>query len=244
MRDNHLQPEGQKWSFDESVAAAFPEMLQNSVPGYDVMRWTTTELASRFIRNKQDCLITKIADLGASRGDSFKPLLERFPDLRVVAYECSEPMRKTLDSIQGPPENPQPVTLPVNADLRTASFSGFGPFCVALSILTLMFVPPEHRLSLLHRVYDSLLPGGAFFIVEKTLCEYPVTNEMLFAEYEDMKRRNGYTDEQILRKKVSLEGVLMPLPASTTENMLKAVGFREVQSYWRTLQFCGWVCVK
>ena len=243
VRDSHLQPEGQKWQFDESVTAAFPEMLQNSIPGYDTMRWTTTELASRLIRSRRTGYTINLLDLGASRGDSFKPLLERFPELKVVAYECSDPMRQVLASIEGTPENPHPVFSPVDADLRTASFTGYY-FDIALSILTLMFVPPEHRLSLLQRVYNALIPGGAFFIVEKTLCEYPIANELLFAEYEDMKRRNGYTDEQITRKKLSLEGVLMPFPASTTENMLKSVGFREVQSYWRTLQFCGWVCIK
>ncbi len=60
----------------------------------------------------------------------------------------------------------------------------------------------------------------------------------------DMKRRNGYTDKQIMGKRKSLENVLSPLKAEWNVDMLQAAGFRRIEMFWRCLNFCGWVAVK
>lgn len=59
-----------------------------------------------------------------------------------------------------------------------------------------------------------------------------------------MKRENGYTDEQIMAKRRSLENVLSPLEPEWNEDLLKEAGFRRVQMFWRCLNFCGWIAVK
>ena len=51
MKDNVIQ-DG-KWEFNEEVANCFEDMLQRSIPQYDIMRKTTFELASSFLENKK-----------------------------------------------------------------------------------------------------------------------------------------------------------------------------------------------
>jgi tRNA (cmo5U34)-methyltransferase len=59
-----------------------------------------------------------------------------------------------------------------------------------------------------------------------------------------MKRRRGYTNEQIDRKRLSLEGVLVPVTARWNEDLLRAAGFGEVDCFWRWMNFAGWVAVR
>ena len=65
-----------------------------------------------------------------------------------------------------------------------------------------------------------------------------------FDIYYDLKRANGYTEDQIQRKRLSLDGVLVPLTARWNEEMLRMVGFNEVDCFWRWMNFAGWVAIK
>ena len=60
----------------------------------------------------------------------------------------------------------------------------------------------------------------------------------------DMKRRNGYSEEQIMDKRRSLENVLSPLKPEWNVDMLRTAGFDKVDMFWRCLNFCGWIAVK
>ena len=53
-----------------------------------------------------------------------------------------------------------------------------------------------------------------------------------------------YTQEEIDRKRLSLEGVLVPVTAAWNEDMLRREGFRNVDCFWRWMNFAAWVAVK
>jgi tRNA (cmo5U34)-methyltransferase len=93
-------------------------------------------------------------------------------------------------------------------------------------------------------VYERTLRHGAFILVEKVLGSSARIDRLLTGLYEDLKRRNGYTQEEIDRKRLSLEGVLVPAPAAWTEDALTRAGFRGVECFWRCLNFAAWVAVK
>ena len=59
-----------------------------------------------------------------------------------------------------------------------------------------------------------------------------------------MKAANGYSQEEIERKRLALEGVQVPLTASWNEQTLRAAGFRHVEMYWRHLNFAAWLAVR
>lgn len=69
-------------------------------------------------------------------------------------------------------------------------------------------------------------------------------DDLMVDLYYQMKRENGYTDDQIMAKRRSLENVLSPLEPAWNEAMLKQAGFRKVEMFWRCLNFCGWIAVK
>jgi tRNA (cmo5U34)-methyltransferase len=61
MRDE-VAPNG-RWEFDTDVTDVFDDMLERSIPQYDVMRDVVFQAASKFQQKGTD-----IVDLGCSRG--------------------------------------------------------------------------------------------------------------------------------------------------------------------------------
>jgi tRNA (cmo5U34)-methyltransferase len=57
-------------------------------------------------------------------------------------------------------------------------------------------------------------------------------------------RAHGYGEDEIERKRLSLEGVLVPQPAAWNEAVLRDAGFVDVECFWRCLNFAAWVGVK
>ena len=226
------EPKGQ-WVFDREVARAFDDMLYRSIPQYNVMRSAVTDLAIRYYQPG-----TRIVDLGCSRGEAIAPLVDILKDARFTGVEISEPMREAATARFS--EKPQVEILPL--DLRTDYPEAEAS--VTLSVLTLQFTPIEYRQAILRKVFARTLPGGAFILVEKILGDTAELNETFVKLYYDLKAQNGYSQEQIERKRLSLEGVLVPVSASWNKELLQNAGFRHVDCFWRWMNFAGWIALK
>lgn len=230
LKKDETLPSG-KWKFDEAVTEVFDNMLERSIPDYEGMRRTTTELATRFAKPN-----TAIVDLGCSRGAALKPIEKNLgKSVSYFGIEVSEPMRKAaIKEI--------PFATILDTDLR----SSYPPVSasVTLSVLTLQFIPIEYRQQIIQRVFDTTIQGGAFLLVEKVLGSDSFTNQMLIETYLNRKGQNGYTAEQIQRKRESLEGVLVPVTADWNLELLRSAGFKNIECYWRHLNFSAWIAVK
>ena len=226
-----------RWEFDADVTDAFDDMLKRSIPQYDVMRAAVFALGCPFVQQN-----TAIVDVGASRGEAIEPFLKRFGALNHhVMIEISEPMRAVLRERFGGYEKSGVVE--IRSDDLRASFP-FVKTSLILSILTLQFVPIEHRQRLVQRMYDSMIAGGALIVVEKVLGATASLDAVFVDGYYDLKRANGYSQEAIDRKRLALEGVLVPVTAAWNEELLKMAGFRQVDCFWRWMNFAGWIAVK
>ena len=113
---------------------------------------------------------------------------------------------------------------------------------LVLSVLSMQFMPTAYRSFMLRQICESIVDGGALIYVEKVVAGS--LDDLMVDLYYQMKRENGYTDEQIMAKRRSLENVLSPLEPEWNEALLKEAGFRRVQMFWRCLNFCGWIAVK
>lgn len=241
LADDHIA-DG-RWSFDSAVTDRFDDMLERSIPQYDTMRDLVAEIAGRFLRPRSTVL-----DIGTSRGEALAQLNpSAHPDTHFVGVECSPPMLAAArDRFAGYGN----VTV-LDHDLRSGlpdtgglHTTADGALSVCLSVLTAMFVPIEHRPRLIAEIHDRLAPGGVLLLVEKTLGDTSRIDDLLASLYLDRKRRVGYTEEQIARKRLALEGVLVPVTAGWNETMLRRAGFDHVDLFWRWGPFAGWVAVK
>jgi tRNA (cmo5U34)-methyltransferase len=230
---DHTLPNG-KWAFDEAVTHVFDDMLERSIPQYETMRQACFDVACRYVQPK-----TAIVDLGCSRGEAMKRLLDRFgANNRFVGVETSPPMLQAArERFQGY-INCGIVDIK-ELDLRT----DYPPVnaSVTLAVLTLQFTPIEYRQRIVANVYQHTAPGGAFILVEKVLGATAEIDSALVDTYYDLKREHGYSEEEIQRKRLSLEGVLVPVTASWNEDILRSAGFRQIDCFWRWMNFAAWV---
>lgn len=236
MNEDEIIPKG-KWEFDGDVSSCFDNMLQRSIPQYEVMRQAVTSVAQRYQTEG-----TYFLDLGTSLGESIRPLLEKFQDSNFfLGLEISEPMLEALKT-KFEKEIGCGRLKVLKHDLREGVPQV--PACVVLSILTLQFTPIEYRQGIVESVYSTLIPGGAFILVEKVLGSCAAIDKLLVEIYYEMKMGNNYTQEQIERKKLSLEGVLVPVTAKWNEDLLSQAGFKNIDCFWRWMNFAGWIGVK
>lgn len=238
----HL-PAKTRWEFDASVAEVFDDMLRRSIPQYDVMRELVWEVGRKYVRPSTD-----IVDLGSSRGEAVDRFVRGFgAHNRFHLIEVSPPMLEVLrqryagyiDAQQGPKGA---VVTVRDLDLREEYPNVQAS--LTLAVLTLQFTPIEYRQRIVQRVYNNTAEGGAFIVVEKLIGGCAATDEHFENIYLDLKRANGYSEDEIRRKKFALEGVLVPTTAKQNEDFLRAAGFRHVECFWRWSNFAAWVAIK
>jgi tRNA (cmo5U34)-methyltransferase len=235
MKDETM-PSG-KWTFDGDVTAAFDDMLERSIPQYDVMRDAVFTLGKTFVQPQTD-----IVDIGCSRGAALEPFVKQFGAYnRYVALDVSEPM--LLAARERFAGMIAAHVVEVNRfDLRT----GYPAVktSLTLSVFTLQFIPIEHRQRVFQDIYDHTIAGGALILVEKVLGETARIDKLLVDRYYKMKADNGYSQDAIERKRLSLEGVLVPVTSRWNVELMRQAGFREVDCFWRWCNFAAWVAVR
>ncbi|MDR0780118.1 MAG: methyltransferase domain-containing protein [Pseudomonadales bacterium] len=230
-------PATERWIFDAEVVEVFPDMLRRSIPQYDVMRRSVYDVGMRFVHPAH-----YIVDLGCSRGDSLAPFVSHFGENnRYLGIDNSPPMIN-IATKRFAAEIDQGIL-----QITCGDFAGEYPDAnttLTLCILSLQFVPPEHRLEVLKAAYRNTCAGGAFILVEKLLGASSEIDALMVELYLDMKRSNGYSRDEIERKKNALKGILIPHTANQNESLLRSAGFRGVDCFWRWMNFAGFVAVK
>ena len=229
-------PDG-PWAFDEEVASVFDDMLERSIPQYSTMRGLVFEVGRSFVRPG-----TQVVDLGCSHGGALAPFVREFGSAAsYVGVEVSPPMLAAARRRFHAEIDEGTVEL-LDHDLRDPYPSVEAS--LTLSVLTLQFTPIEHRPRIVRDVYRHTVDGGAFVLVEKVLGGSGRVDGLLTELYHGLKRASGYTQEEIDRKRLSLEGVLVPVAGAWNEDLLRGAGFREVECFWRCLNFAAWVAVR
>lgn len=235
----------ERWEFDEEVSRVFDDMLARSIPQYQLMRETVFSIGRRFARAHLTAgdagglaVRPAVLDVGCSRGGALAPFVS--DGWEAYGLEVSPPMVSAAqERFAGVPN----VAI-LEGDLRRGIPWDRSVFDVVLSVLTLQFVPINYRQQLVQQAHACLHPGGALILVEKVLGEGARIDDVLVDVYHESKALAGYDQEAIERKRLSLEGVLVPVTAGMNEQLLRGAGFRQVDCFWRWCNFSGWIAVR
>lgn len=101
--------------------------------------------------------------------------------------------------------------------------------------LTLQFIDPRHRESLLEHIYNGLNPGGVLVLSEKM--NLPNEHETLTDYYYAFKRQQGYSNLEIAQKREALDNVLIPDTLGTHRTRLYQAGFNHVIPWFQCFNF-------
>ncbi len=228
---------GSDFVFTREVAEVFDDMLLRSVPFYVEQQLVITELAKKFYLPG-----TRVYDLGSSTGTTLIHIAQELKaqQPRLIGYDNSAPMvEKATARIkeQGLERLIEVRCGDINeAELTQASF-------VTLC-WTLQFVRPLQREPLIRRIYEGLAEGGALIITEKVLTNSSDMNRLFIELYYDFKKRNGYSDTEIIRKREALENVLIPYRVDENRALFRRAGFQIIEPFFQWYNFAGFLCVK
>lgn len=224
------------WVFDDEVTRVFDDMLRRSIPAYEHMRAICFDIGKRIVQPNTDIL-----DIGCSRGDALVPFVNAFRHQnRLIGIDVSPPMIRAAQERFDQEIQADQVAIwnwDVNQGIPNLYLS------LTLCVLTLQFIPPEHRIHVLRSVRQHTIDGGGIILVEKVIGSSADIDAILVNAYYDMKHQAGYEWSDIERKRLSLQGVLMPFEASWNQELLQKAGFTQVDVIWRTLNFCGWLAL-
>jgi tRNA (cmo5U34)-methyltransferase len=228
------------FTFDTKVAAVFDDMVGRSVPYYAEVQRMLADLTLQFLPAQDG----RICDLGCSTGTTIDLILSNPscpPSAHAWGIDNAPAMLDQAREKLGTHLRAHRVTLvtaDLDADLQLPSVN------VVLMNWTLQFVRPIHREALLRRIHACLRPGGALLLAEKVLVEDSLLNRMYIEQYYRYKAKQGYTAEEIQRKRESLENVLVPYRVDENVELLKRCGFDAVDTCFRWFNWAAFVAVR
>ncbi len=223
--------------FDQKVVKVFDDMVSRSVPYYAELQRMTGELAADFAKPS-----TNLYDIGCSTATTML-LMDGVidPTVKFIGYDNSPEMLEKARAKITEDGTKRDIDLKV-VDLQQ-------PFTlenasVVTMILTLQFIRPLQRERVVQNIFNGLNKDGAFILIEKVTSEDTIFNRLFIKNYYDFKRRNGYTETEITQKREALENVLIPYRMDENFDMLKRVGFKNMEVFFRWYNWCGIIAIK
>lgn len=228
------------FTFDDTVASVFPDMIARSVPGYASILSMIEQLTIRFAKPN-----TNIYDLGCSLGAGTFLIRNQAPlTSRIVAVDNSAAM---VTRLEGKLQELSDSTLQfagvqvLQQDINEVEFDN-----ASFVILnwTLQFVPAEQRDALLSKICQAMIPGGALLLSEKIMFNAPGQQQLLTDLHHDFKRANGYSELEIAQKRTSLENRLIPETTEVHLERLHRVGFQIASTWFQCFNFVSFLAVR
>jgi tRNA (cmo5U34)-methyltransferase len=222
------------FEFNETVARVFRDMISRSVPGYSLLLRMIGLYAELFVQPH-----SRVYDLGCSLGEASLVIADRCAplDCEIIAIDNSAAMIAKCRQHGAPA---------AGIDWRCEDIrdTEIGDASMVVLNLTLQFLPPEQRQSLLQRIFDGLRAGGVLVLSEKITFADAAENQRMQQLYQGFKKTMGYSDLEISQKRNALENVLIPDTAEQHLERLRTAGFGEIYQCFRGFNFASWLALK
>ncbi len=225
------------FTFDDSVARVFPDMIKRSVPGYSTIVSMTGLLAGKYASAG-----SSLYDLGCSLGASTLAMRQNIqqPDCRIISVDNSSAMLERCKNIIDTDTHETPVTLTC-ADVQDIVITNAS---VVVLNFTLQFIPRELRDQVIGAIYRGLLPGGIMVLSEKVTFEDPHLDALNIELHHQFKRANGYSDLEVARKRNALETVLQSETLNQHKQRIASAGFSSCDVWFQCFNFASLIALK
>lgn len=218
-----------EFSFDK--IKDFDNHIELSIPNYKHIWELINSISTYFIVKN-----TNVYDLGCSTGIGIKLLClkNKAENVKYIGYDISANLLKEARNTHD--------LLIQNEDITNDNIT-FPNASLILMIFTLQFLPKYKKLGLLKKIYESIIPGGALIITEKNIIGNGKFQDIFTFSYYDFKQNNFKSDE-ILRKQYDLRYLMKNNTSKEIEIYLNRSGFSQIEPFFQSLQFKGWLCIK
>lgn len=225
--------------FDVSVASAFSDMIQRSVPGYSTVVAICGTLAERFSQPN-----TRLYDLGCSLGaTSFVMAKQAAAGCEVVAVDNSEAMLEGIRAkinVQAKIDNAVKI-FPQCEDIQNIKVDNAS--VVALNY-TLQFIAKQQRTDLLKKIYQGMTQGAVLILSEKICFEDKAVDDLYVELHHEFKSSNGYSELEISQKRDAIDNVLLPETLAIHKQRLEDCGFSRIEVWFQCFNFVSLIAFK
>jgi tRNA (cmo5U34)-methyltransferase len=226
-------PKNHKFIFDNNVADVFEDMVNRSVPGYEFLIENIGVMSKKFYQKN-----TVIYDLGSSLCACSLSILEKLKNIEVqiCAVDSSEAMIDTCKKNINRKEIKFIHSDILDIDIKNTS--------VVILNLTLQFISLEKRTYLLEKIFSKLNKNGVIIITEKIKID-KMSDDIFFKNFHDFfKENNGYSKEEIDRKKIALSETMIIESEKIHEDRFRDIGCKKFYKWFQCYNFVSWVLIK
>lgn len=231
------QPVVKDFNFGKQTAAVFDDMLHRSVPFYAEVQRMVGEVAADFAVEG-----SHLYDLGCSTGTTLLALDPVVPKgVRFIGVDNSPEM------LERAREKLARRGLTRECELRCADLNtgvAIENASVVIMNLTLQFVRPLYRHTLIAGIASGMRQDGCLLLFEKVLSKDSTLNRFFIKYYYGFKQRNGYSELEISQKREALENVLVPYRIEENMELLLGNGFSQCDVFFKWYNFCGFIALK
>ena len=223
-----------QFEFDAKVAGVFDDMVSRSIPYYKEVLGLCADFALMYLKPDSTLL-----DLGTSTGAMLIEIASKseFP-LNLYGIDNAESMleiaRNKLSAYE----------MRANLICDNILEVDFPKSDVVIANYTLQFIRPLQREKLVQKIYDCLNPKGIFIASEKVIVEHKELDFKMIAYYLANKKKQGYSDFEIAKKREALENVLVPYSEAENREMFLKAGFECVETLFRWVNFASFIAMK
>jgi tRNA (cmo5U34)-methyltransferase len=212
----------------------FDTHIDTSIRGYEHLWQDVVDISQYFVENN-----TMVVDIGCSTGKMLKSMIAQNTFAPSAIYEGIE-IEQDFWEPYNQDERDFPQLQYYKGDVLGYDFFNCS---YVTSIFTMQFMSHRDRKDVIRKVYDGLLPGGAFVFAEKTMPENVRVHEIRTFTYYDFKRRTFTTDD-IMDKERQLRHMTKPSTREELMEMCRKVGFDAVDTFWQNHAFTGFIALK
>lgn len=223
-----------RWSFEEGLAENFNEHISRSVPMYKEGHDLIIKLSDFFINNESVCY-----ELGCADGTLTKKIATHNSDkkARFIGLDSAAEMIDFANKENDGSSNFEFI----NRDVMSFEYEKSD---MIISYYLMQFIHPKMRQDLFNIIYDSLNWGGAFIIFEKVRASDARFQDIMTTLYFEYKKERGYSNDEIMKKMLSLKGVLEPFSSQANIDLMKRAGFVDIVPVMKYLCFEGFLAIK
>jgi tRNA (cmo5U34)-methyltransferase len=127
------------------------------------------------------------------------------------------------------------------ADINAINFENAS---IIVLNLTLQFISPKERQTLINKIYQGLNKGGALIVSEKIHFSDDNKQQLMTNLHVDFKRANGYSELEIAAKRQSIDNVLITDDKKTHFQRFEKAGFSISTCHFQCLNFASFLAVK
>jgi len=234
---DNIEVEDANWTFSGNTVDRFDEHVKKSVPLYAEGHEITCDLSKFFLKDNSvvyevgcstGALLTKLAKSNTSKTGA-----------RFIGFDIEKDM---VDyAVQNFNEIDSSDVSFEHADIVSTELEKSD---LIVCYYTIQFISPSVRQQVIDKFYQSLNWGGALIMFEKVRAPDARFQDIINTLYLDYKLKQGYSEESIIGKMMSLKGVLEPFSTQGNIDMLKRSGFIDIVSVQKYLSFEGFLAIK